>query len=180
MPLDLPSPTTATHASTAADVQHWCLPTPIGPVGLRWRPDPTGATGSAGALIEVQLAADTLAAQPPPAPIAAALTAYFADPDRPIALPVQLAGTPFQQRVWAAIAAIPAGSTRTYGALSAALGSAPRAIGGACRANPCPLVVPCHRVVGRHGLGGFAGDRDGRLLAIKTWLLRHERALPGA
>ena len=50
----------------------------------------------------------------------------------------------------------------------------PRAVGQACRANPCPIVVPCHRVVAVKGLGGFAGDRDGRKLAIKRWLLRHE------
>jgi methylated-DNA-[protein]-cysteine S-methyltransferase len=167
-------------ANGAAPLLRWSLRTPIGRIGLCWRPDAPGAAGQAGVLTRVELAADDLAAPAPPPPVAAAFAAYFDQADRPIGLPVALAGTPFQQRVWQAIAAIPAGSTRTYGELAEALGSGPRAVGGACRANPCPLVVPCHRVVGRHGLGGFAGDRDGRLLAIKAWLLRHERASPAA
>ena len=65
-------------------------------------------------------------------------------------------------------------TTRTYRDLAEQLGSVPRAVGQACRANPCPIVVPCHRVVAVKGLGGFAGDRAGRKLAIKRWLLRHE------
>jgi methylated-DNA-[protein]-cysteine S-methyltransferase len=87
---------------------------------------------------------------------------------------IELAGTPFQQQVWRALRAIPAGETLTYGQLAARIGSGARAVGNACRANPCPLVVPCHRVVGANGLGGFAGERSGRKLQIKRWLLQHE------
>jgi methylated-DNA-[protein]-cysteine S-methyltransferase len=80
--------------------------------------------------------------------------------------------------IWALLRAIPVGQTRTYGEVARELGSAARAVGQACRANPCPIVVPCHRVVGRHGLGGFAGDHQGSRLAIKRWLLHHEGCFP--
>jgi methylated-DNA-[protein]-cysteine S-methyltransferase len=89
------------------------------------------------------------------------------------------AGTPFQCRVWQALRDIPPGTTRTYGELARDLGTSPRAIGGACRANPCLIAVPCHRVVARDGLGGFAGERGGKRLAVKRWLLRHEGAPAG-
>ncbi|MCL2523129.1 MAG: methylated-DNA--[protein]-cysteine S-methyltransferase [Betaproteobacteria bacterium] len=107
------------------------------------------------------------------------LRAYLADPAFAFSLPLRPAGTAFQRRVWAAIAAIPGGQTRTYGELAKALRNAPRAVGQACGANPYPLAVPCHRVVASGGgLGGFARERGGFLLAIKRWLLGHEGSLP--
>jgi O-6-methylguanine DNA methyltransferase len=69
-------------------------------------------------------------------------------------------GTAFQRKVWAALQAIPSGKTETYSCLAASLKKpkAARAVGGACGANPVPLLVPCHRVVAAHGgLGGFSG-----------------------
>lgn len=104
----------------------------------------------------------------------AALAHWIDDPDAPHDLPLAVRGTPFQRRVWAAIDAIPRGRTRRYGELAAELGSAPRAVGGACGANPFPLLTPCHRVVGSQGLGGFARDTDGYLIRVKQWLLQHE------
>jgi len=89
-------------------------------------------------------------------------------------LPVDLLGTPFQQRVWAALRAIPAGTTWSYGQLAAAVGSpgAVRAVGSANGANPAWLVVPCHRVVrGDGSIGGYGGGVD-----RKAWLLAHEGA----
>ena len=83
-------------------------------------------------------------------------------------------GTVFQQRVWKALLAIPPGETRTYGELARELGSSPRAVGGACRRNPIPLLIPCHRVVAANGDGGFAGHTRGRWMDIKRWLLAHE------
>lgn len=106
----------------------------------------------------------------------AQVRAYFADPRTPFTLALAPGGTPFQRRVWAALRAIPVGETRRYGELARQLDSAPRAIGGACRANPIPLVVPCHRVVAACGDGGFMGRVDGPELALKRWLLQHERA----
>ena len=103
------------------------------------------------------------------------LQAYLADPRFVFGLPLQAAGTPFQRRVWAEIAAIPLGRVGTYGQLAKNLKNAPRAVGQACGANPYPLVVPCHRVVAANsGLGGFNRHRGGFLLEVKRWLLRHE------
>jgi methylated-DNA-[protein]-cysteine S-methyltransferase len=154
-------------ALTAASGQRRAtLDTPLGPLGLTW---------ADGTLYRVELEPEaTGAGERVPAAVAAALAGYFADPMQRCDLPLHLAGTPFQQRVWAALRAIPAGRTRTYGELAAELGTSARAVGGACRANPCPVLVPCHRVVAATGLGGFAGDRSGRKLAIKRWLLAHE------
>ncbi|VAW75825.1 Methylated-DNA--protein-cysteine methyltransferase [hydrothermal vent metagenome] len=83
-------------------------------------------------------------------------------------------GTPFQRRVWAALQAIPAGQVMTYGELAVQLESGARAVGNACRRNPTPLVVPCHRVVPSKGIGGFAGHTSGRLVAVKRQLLARE------
>ena len=96
-------------------------------------------------------------------------------------LPLKLSGTHHQIAVWEAMMAIPAGETRTYGELAQAIGSSARAVGGACGANPIPIVVPCHRVVGAGGaLGGFMGAREeGFELSIKRWLLAHEGARRG-
>lgn len=106
-----------------------------------------------------------------------ALREWIDDPELPFPLPLTSVGTPFRQRVWAAISAIPRGRTATYGALAAQLGSAPRAVGQACGANPFPLIVPCHRVTASTGLGGFANARAGWLLEVKRWLLVFEGAL---
>lgn len=104
------------------------------------------------------------------------LTEFFAGDRREFALPLTPQGTPFRRRVWAAMQAIPYGETRSYGDLARELGSAPRAIGGACGANPIPLIIPCHRVVGAGGaLGGFSG---GAGCDTKRQLLALERALP--
>jgi methylated-DNA-[protein]-cysteine S-methyltransferase len=112
------------------------------------------------------------------------IRAYLADPRHIFTLPLQACGTPFQRRVREAIAAIPSGATMSYGMLAKAIHSAPRAVGGACGANPFPLVVPCHRVIAADGgLGGFGRNREsdgGFLLDIKRWLLAHEGALPPA
>jgi methylated-DNA-[protein]-cysteine S-methyltransferase len=104
------------------------------------------------------------------------LRAYLKDPRFAFSLPLAPAGTAFQHRVWAGIAAIPSGATRSYGELATAIATGPRAVGNACGANPYPIVVPCHRVVAaNHGLGGFARQRGGFLLEVKRWLLEHER-----
>jgi methylated-DNA-[protein]-cysteine S-methyltransferase len=101
---------------------------------------------------------------------------YLRDPDALFDLPLEPRGTAYQRRVWNAIRAIPRGQTSTYGELARRLETNPRAVGQACGANPYPLVVPCHRVVGAGGIGGFAHARDGLLVAIKHWLLRHEQS----
>jgi len=83
--------------------------------------------------------------------------------------------TPFQQKVWKALRAIPPGETRTYAQIAAAVGhpGAARAVGQACGANPIPVLIPCHRVLASHGgLGGFSAG-----LAWKKLLLKREKVL---
>ncbi|MCW5892271.1 MAG: methylated-DNA--[protein]-cysteine S-methyltransferase [bacterium] len=103
------------------------------------------------------------------------VAAYFAgEPDALAALTLAPGGTPFQQRVWAAVRAIPAGATVTYGELARRAGvpGAVRAVGSANGANPIWLAIPCHRVLGSDGtLTGYGGG-----LARKRWLLVHEGA----
>jgi methylated-DNA-[protein]-cysteine S-methyltransferase len=102
------------------------------------------------------------------------LLAYIADPDFRFDLPLQHGGTAHQNKVWQAMCAIPRGQVRTYGDLAAQIGSAPRAVGQACGNNPIPVIIPCHRVVGKSGMGGFMHRSGGDALDIKRWLLKHE------
>ncbi|WP_018935124.1 methylated-DNA--[protein]-cysteine S-methyltransferase [Thioalkalivibrio sp. ALJ24] len=110
--------------------------------------------------------------------------AYARDPRAwraPATLP---SGTSHQRRVWQALTDIPVGETRSYGQIARAIDSSPRAVGQACRANPWPLLIPCHRVVPAGcgpaigATGGYAGKLGGPLAAVKPALLRHEGGLP--
>ncbi|MGH8714290.1 MAG: methylated-DNA--[protein]-cysteine S-methyltransferase [Casimicrobiaceae bacterium] len=103
------------------------------------------------------------------------LDRYFADPEFRFSLPLATSGTAFRRKVWDTLSTIPVGESRTYGELARSLHTAPRAVGGACGANPIALVIPCHRVVGSQGsLGGFMGVTAGDPITIKRWLLTHE------
>lgn len=102
------------------------------------------------------------------------LTAYFEGQRAVFNLQVQPTGTPFQLTVWDALLDIPVGATLTYGALAKRLHTSARAVGNACRANPIPIIVPCHRVVAVNGIGGYAGATSGPELQRKRWLLEHE------
>jgi len=104
------------------------------------------------------------------------LRAYFFNPRHAFVLPVETDGSAYQERVWRALRRIPAGRVLSYGQLAGKLTSGARAVGNACRANPVPIVIPCHRVVASNGLGGFMGGRMASQLAVKQWLLAHERA----
>ena len=91
-------------------------------------------------------------------------------------LPLAPAGTPFRQKVWQAMLAIPVGETRSYADLARALASAPRAVGQACGDNPIPILIPCHRVVAANGsLGGYSGAEGP---TTKRFLLDLERRQP--
>ncbi|KVW97316.1 methylated-DNA--[protein]-cysteine S-methyltransferase [Thiobacillus denitrificans] len=107
--------------------------------------------------------------------LARELDAYWQNPAHPIDVLFVPQGTPFQLRVWRTLMAIPAGQQTTYGTLAKLLGTAPRAVGQACGANPLPILIPCHRVVAASGLGGFMHSSSGAPLDVKTWLLAHER-----
>lgn len=91
-------------------------------------------------------------------------------------LPLAPHGTPYQRRVWAALARIPAGQTRSYADIAREIASAPRAVGQANGRNPIPILIPCHRVVAADGsLGGYSGEGGPD---TKRFLLDHEaRAL---
>lgn len=104
------------------------------------------------------------------------LDRYLRDPAFIFDLPLQLKGTPHQNKVWRAMLAIPAGRVRTYGDIAREIGSSPRAVGQACGANPIPVVIPCHRIVGQAALGGFMHSRASAELKIKAWLLTHEQS----
>lgn len=99
---------------------------------------------------------------------------YLEDPDFVFDLPFEYCGTAFQCRVWRQISAIPRGRTLTYNDVAKALKTAPRPVGGACGANRLPILIPCHRVLGANGIGGFMRGRGADALEIKRWLLRHE------
>ena len=104
----------------------------------------------------------------------AQLQAYFSGDLHTFDLPLQPDGTPFQQQVWQQLQAIPYGQTTSYGELAHCLGkpiTAARAVGAANGANPIPLIIPCHRVIGSDGrLTGYGGG-----LPIKEALLAHEQ-----
>lgn len=103
-----------------------------------------------------------------------AVRAFLDNPGNRPVLKLKPRGSTYQLRVWRALQNIAPGTVLTYGELAERTGSGARAVGNACRRNPVPLLIPCHRVIARSGIGGFAGQREGRLLAIKRWLLRHE------
>lgn len=163
---------TARGAGGARDGDVRChLPTPLGRLVL--------VAGPHG-LRQVSFGAAGLAADIPLRPehallreAVAQLTAYFAGRLRRFRLPLDEAGTPFQRQVWQALRDIPYGQTRSYADIARAIGHphAFRAVGAANRANPLPIVSPCHRVITSTGaLGGFAPG-----LSFKRWLLSHER-----
>lgn len=99
----------------------------------------------------------------------AALLKYFQGKNKKISLPVNALGTDFQQRVWQALQNIPFGQVKTYGQLTKELNSSARAVGNACRANPVPIVIPCHRVIAVSGIGGYSGKTAGPVLDRKRW-----------
>ena len=143
-----------------------------------------GITTTATHVTGLRFLAPSVTAKAPPRNTIAFLAcvqiqSYLDDGRFAFDLPLRLAGTHHRLAVWEAMQRIPAGATRSYGELALELRSSARAVGGACGANPIPLIVPCHRVIAAgRSLGGFMGAReDGFELGIKRWLLGHEGAL---
>lgn len=139
--------------------------TPLGPVVLRAR---------GGRLVALDWQAVTSPVPPSPLLVEAAaqLAAYFAGRLTQFDLPFDW-GAGLHEKVRRAMAAIPFGQTLTYGEIARAVGAPAQAVGQACGANPLPVFIPCHRVLGAKGLGGFSA-RGG--VETKVWLLRHEGA----
>jgi methylated-DNA-[protein]-cysteine S-methyltransferase len=131
---------------------------------------------------ELQICKINLDCQNPPTPptndfekdLVEQLDAYFADPRHRFDLPLKVVGTKHQTAVWTEMSKITSGEVKTYGEIAALIGSSGQAVGNACRANPLPIIIPCHRVVAAHAIGGFAGATQGTLLDIKQRLLAHE------
>ncbi|MCG6938846.1 MAG: MGMT family protein [Gammaproteobacteria bacterium] len=87
---------------------------------------------------------------------------------------IKLNVTPFQEKVLNQLLQIPYGETRSYGEIAKILKTSPRAVGNACRHNPLPIIIPCHRVVAANGIGGYSGETAGSMLDIKRRLLQLE------
>jgi O-6-methylguanine DNA methyltransferase len=162
--------------SSAHPLRAGVVPTVAGPLAVL--ADEQGVVHAAGhtsieALLR-RMPVGTATSGPLPAPLLATLAAFDAgDVDALDGVPVEQPGTAFQQAVWAALRAVPPGSTLTYGALAAAVGrpAAARAVGQACGRNRVAPFVPCHRAVpGGGGVGGYAYGA-----AVKHALLEHER-----
>jgi len=99
---------------------------------------------------------------------------YLGSKSTNLKIDVKLRVTPFQEKVLKQLQKIPYGETRSYGEIAKILKTSPRAVGNACRSNPVPIVIPCHRVVAANGIGGYDGARAGSLLNIKRRLLEKE------
>ena len=102
------------------------------------------------------------------------LAAYFRGDNKEFDVPLKMAGTDFQRRVWQALNQVPYGETCSYADIANRIGNpkAVRAVGAANGKNPIPIIVPCHRVIGSSGkLTGYAGGLD-----RKVWLLEHENS----
>lgn len=119
----------------------------------------------------ILLPQDTIASE-----ICTQIERYLRDSHFRFDLPLAPTGTIFQQSIWQELLAIPSGSTISYSELAQRTGTGARAVANACGANPIPLVIPCHRVVAKHGLGGFMRGLEPESLSIKQWLLAHERS----
>jgi len=146
------------------------IATPIGPVTIE-------TDGEALTLLEFGAIGEAPKSAPKGGVAAEAtrqLDAYFSGMLKQFDLPLRAEGTPFRQRVWEALRAVPYGQTRSYGDIAREVDSAARAVGGACSANPIAIIVPCHRITGANGwIGGFSG---GEGCATKQLLLEHEAA----
>ncbi len=130
---------------------HLSLDSPVGPLTV---------TEQNGALVSLEWndRADN-EASPLLAEARRQLQAYFAGTLATFDLPVAPAGTPHQHKVWRAMQKITFGEYQSYGELSAAIGSSPRAVGTACGRNPIPIIIPCHRVLAAGGqIGGYSGN----------------------
>ncbi len=159
-------------------LRHHSVPSPLGPLRLvaddadqlhglylpnhKGAPAEVGRAGAGGVF-------DRAAAQ---------LGEYFAGERTAFELPLATAGSPLQEQVWAALRALPFGTTTTYGQIAGGLGLGPgaaRAVGTANGRNPLSIIVPCHRVIGASGsLIGYAGGLD-----AKRSLLSHEARVAG-
>ena len=141
------------------------LQTPTGPVTVSAAGDAITAVGWGGGFNDDSALLREAARQ---------LTAYFDGSREAFDLPLRVGGSDFQRTICAAIMAIPYGETITYGDIAKTVNAPAQAVGQACGGNPIPIIIPCHRVLGATGLGGFSGGTGAE---TKVALLRLEGAL---
>lgn len=146
------------------------LPTSFALLGIRCSEDALTGIDFLPAAARPYLASGSLVKE-----VSRQIGAYVADPGFRFSLPLDLSGTAHQREVWQIMCAIPSGQVLRYGDIAETLKSSPRAVGQACGNNPVPIVIPCHRVVSKAGLGGFMHHAGGFALEIKRRLLEHER-----
>jgi methylated-DNA-[protein]-cysteine S-methyltransferase len=144
-------------------MQRATLDSPFGPITLEEK---------AGVILALHWQAIPGEGSPLLAEAVRQLQGYFAGTRADFDLPLDW-GRGLNAAVRRAMAAIPFGETRTYGEIARAVGAPAQAVGQACGANPLPILIPCHRVLGHKGLGGFSA-RGG--VETKVALLRHEGA----
>jgi methylated-DNA-[protein]-cysteine S-methyltransferase len=101
---------------------------------------------------------------------------YWLNANNPVHIKLLKQGSDYRNKVWSELCKIPFGETLTYSALAKKIGSSARAVGNACRDNPYPVIIPCHRVVSVSGMGGYCGHTEGDFMAIKYKLLDYEAA----
>jgi len=139
--------------------------TPLGSIGVVWN-------GAAIARVEIDQRWERAGRHPQfPESVHVRVQACLAGEEEGHTLPIAADGTAFQQRVWQAIRAIPRGEVLTYSALADNIGNprATRAAANACGANPCAILIPCHRVIRRnYGLGGYAWGLDLKIALLAT------------
>lgn len=140
------------------------IPTQFGPLTL-WEED--------GAIVRLDWDGNGTDETPLLVKAAGQMRAYDQGDLHDFDLPLRVAGSDFQRAVCDQMAAIPFGSTVTYGDIAKALGAPAQAVGSACGGNPIPVIIPCHRVMGAKGLTGFSGKGG---VETKVALLRHEGA----
>ena len=147
----------------------YILASPIGALGLN-----TSAKG----VTQLSYLAGAQTTKPPRHGLAyevkRQLQDYFEVKISAFELPLDVRGTPYQQQVWQLLQGIKYSEFQTYGEIAQTLGSGARAVGNACRRNPIPIIIPCHRVVRADAVGGYCGSMSGPAQQHKDWLLRHE------
>lgn len=102
------------------------------------------------------------------------LQSYFQNPRHVFELPCELSVTPVQRRILDELCLIPLGKAYTYGEIAKKARTGARVVGTACRCNPLPIVIPCHRVIAKGKIGGYGGVTQGPSIDMKRWLLGHE------
>ena len=155
--------------TAAVDQYDYILPSPIGMLGLNVSAKGIQCLSYINSKHQPIIPKQGLAAK-----VHKQINEYFQLTRTQFDLPIDVTGTEFQEKVWRQVDKIAYGESLTYGEIAKAIHSGPRAVGNACRKNPIPIIIPCHRVVKKTGMGGYCGSLAGKEIQQKDWLLRHE------